>query len=315
MGTPDTRSAVFVGLTTLDLGYAVPQYPAEDSKTTATEQFAGAGGPAANAAVAFAALGGTATLVTALGTHPLTDVVRADLSAHGVRVADAAASATGQLPVSSIVVARRSGSRTVVSLDSAGLVPEWRTELGAPVASADIVLLDGHYPALARAVAAVAGVHGVPVVLDAGRYRPAHDDLLPFADTVICSAEFAPPGADPFDHVLAAGARRVAVSRGPAAIEYRTPEGRGEIAIERVEQPDTLGAGDVLHGAYCAFAGEGFVPALRRAADIATLSCRFFGTRGWIAHLDEHRRAGSADRFRSSGEPVPPAGAGEGARP
>ena len=53
-------SAAFVGLTTLDLIYSVETYPAENKKIVARRQGMYAGGPATNAAAAFASLGGGA---------------------------------------------------------------------------------------------------------------------------------------------------------------------------------------------------------------------------------------------------------------
>lgn len=134
---------------------------------------------------------------------------------------------------------------------------------------------------------------GVPVVLDAGRWKDIHAQLLPLVDTVICSSAFSPPdlgdGADVLDHLLAAGPRQVAVTRGPESIRYATADGRGEIPVTAVPAADTLGAGDILHGAFCAYyiRSRNFVDALGRAATVATLSCRSFGTRDWRIELAE----------------------------
>lgn len=75
-----------------------------------------------------------------------------------------------------------------------------------------------------------------------------------------------------------------AITRGERPIIYDTPEGSGEIAIESVEAVDTLGAGDILHGAFCYYYAKGnqFVVALQQASRVATLSCRTFGTRTWM---------------------------------
>jgi sugar/nucleoside kinase (ribokinase family) len=62
--------------------------PGPNEKVTARAQWVVAGGPATNAAVTFAALGGTAVLVTALGSGAAADMVRADLAGCGVRVVD-----------------------------------------------------------------------------------------------------------------------------------------------------------------------------------------------------------------------------------
>ena len=64
---------VFVGLATLDVIHRIAKAPAVNQKITSTAQFVAAGGPAANAAVTFAALGGDAILVTALGDDPVAE--------------------------------------------------------------------------------------------------------------------------------------------------------------------------------------------------------------------------------------------------
>ena len=63
-------TGLFVGLTTLDCIYQVSRLPASDEKMVAEACLLVAGGPATNAAIAFAALGNRATLVAALGQHP-----------------------------------------------------------------------------------------------------------------------------------------------------------------------------------------------------------------------------------------------------
>lgn len=64
---PATRRVrgLFAGLATLDIVSHVDRAPGPDEKVTATWQLVAAGGPALNAAVTFAALGGHALLLTA----------------------------------------------------------------------------------------------------------------------------------------------------------------------------------------------------------------------------------------------------------
>src|SRR5687767_8605283 len=109
---------VFVGLATLDVIHRIAKAPAVNEKITSTAQFVAAGGPAANAAVTFAALGGDAILVTALGDDPVTDLIRADLAAYGVTVVDASAGSSRAVPVSAVSVLESTGDRSVVSLDA-----------------------------------------------------------------------------------------------------------------------------------------------------------------------------------------------------
>lgn len=63
--------------------------------------------------------------------------------------------------------------------------------------------------------------------------------------------------------------------------------------VGRAETPralvvDTLGAGDILHGAFCwsyLHSGGSFVASLGAAAQVASMSCRYLGTRRWIDDL------------------------------
>ncbi|RDI47115.1 PfkB family carbohydrate kinase [Nocardia mexicana] len=289
-------TAVFVGLATLDIAYAVRRYPAEDSKTQAEDQFLGAGGPAANAAVAYAFLSGrTPALVTALGEHPLAQVIRRDLDDHGVAPVDMTPGGDQRPPVSSVVVATETGTRTIVSLDGSRIAAGFEPSQLGPLNDASIVLTDGHYPESAIGFATAARKSGVTVVLDAGRWRPVHAELLPLVDIAICSASFRPPdsGATPdevFDRVHAYGVGRIAITQGGGPIRYSTPEDRGGIAVPSAPAVDTLGAGDILHGAFCHYhvAGQSFPDALRSAAAVATRSCEYLGTREWMRHLPPH---------------------------
>ena len=65
-------------------------FPGVDEKAQAESAEIGAGGPAVNAAVTAAALGADVTLLTAVGRHPLGELIRDDLHRHGVALIDAA---------------------------------------------------------------------------------------------------------------------------------------------------------------------------------------------------------------------------------
>ncbi len=84
-----------------------------------------------------------------------------------------------------------------------------------------------------------------------------------------------------------AGTGFIAISRGAGPILTSTEGRREEIAVEPTPGVvDTVGAGDVLHGAFCYFllrSGGDFRESLRRASVLASLSCRSFGTRQWMA--------------------------------
>jgi sugar/nucleoside kinase (ribokinase family) len=285
---------VFVGLTTIDVVHRLDEFPGPDAKATATGQEVVAGGPAAVAAIAFAGLGGSATLVTALGTHPLAALARADLTASGVRIVDLCRDPV-ELPVSAVRVDARTGQRSVTSPDAT--VPALAAlELPGPAAEllggADVLLADGHYPRLAVPVARAAAIAGVPVLLDAGRPRPVFADLLPLADFVIAAAAFsAGPSAALPGVACSAPAPAWATSHGAAPIEWRCGERAGTVPVAAVTGGDTLGAGDVLHGAAALAIGaigtdaarSRWPEVLRYAADVATLRVGRVGARAWLA--------------------------------
>jgi sugar/nucleoside kinase (ribokinase family) len=286
-------SGLFVGLTTIDVLHTVERVPAPNEKITATGQTLAAGGPAANAAVTFAHLGGRATLATVIGSHRLTEIIHADLRAYAVRLLDVLPERDEPPPVAAIAVTASSGERAVVSYYSpadelAGL------DLLDPVRHSDCVLLDGHYPTLAASVVEAARRCGRPTVFDGGRWRVSIEDLLPGIDIAICSADFRPPGchsdADVFDYLAGWGIRWAAITHGGETIAWQGPASRGEIPVPAVDVMDTLGAGDVFHGSFCYhFAtstdrtSDGwFTSCLSRASHDASLSCGSVGSRSWM---------------------------------
>lgn len=228
--------ADLVGLATLDLIHRVAAPVGSDEKVTALRQDVQAGGPAANAAITFAALGGAARLVTVLGRHPLAAAARADLVAHGVDVVDATPDRVAPPPVSAVRIVDTTGERSVSSVNDSGVDVAADVELDG-----DLLVLDGWHRALALPAARAARDRGIPVLLGAGSWRPLVEELLPFADYVITSASVRPEQL-PAQIVSAH-------TNGAEAISWRTPQAAGEIAVPRVDPRDTLAAGDVFLGA------------------------------------------------------------------
>jgi sugar/nucleoside kinase (ribokinase family) len=283
---------VFAGLVTLDVIHQVDVAPRPNEKVTARAQEVAAGGPATNAAVTFAALGGEAVLVTALGTGAAAQVVRGDLEARGVRIVDLAPDRIERVPVSSIVVVVGTGERSVVSVDASTGPLDAVPNLDAVVAGADVVLVDGHHPALAAEVSRAAAAATTPLALDAGRWRAVMHTVIPRASAVICSADFRYPAAggvlESARALRTAGVATVIVTRGADPVLWWHDGQSGDVPAPRVDAVDTAGAGDVLHGAYCYYADEPhLVERIGAAARVAALKCRYPGTRSWLDHLSE----------------------------
>jgi sugar/nucleoside kinase (ribokinase family) len=288
------KIGLFLGLTTVDLLFALPVYPIEDSKSVASEFLAAAGGPATNAAVVFAALGGQARLVSSLPDEGVGNIARADLRAHGVEHHPLRMDQPAPEVLSAIAVSGANGSRTILTTPSlhsdaplalnAGRLPEL-------IVGCDVLMLDGHQVTLAAEAARLARAGNVPVVLDGDIYRAGVEELLPLVDAVIFGKTFEMPGcAGPqaiIDRMLSAGARHVAATQGGDPILFASEGRAGTIPVAAVTCLDTLAAGDFFHGAFCfdfCVSGD-FETALRFASRIATRSVETWGPREWLKSL------------------------------
>lgn len=280
---------LFVGLATVDISYSVDEIPRRNQKISVAGQQLSAGGPSANAAATFAFLGGRALLVTAIGAHPLASVIRADAERLSIAVHDLAHGRTESPPVSSIMVLRGTGERTVVSANAAVLStvgtefnPRW-------LSGVSIVQVDGHYMKMCIAAARAASHHGIPVVLDSGSWKKGMNELLRFVDIAICSEDYRPPGCrdvnDVFEFLGEHGIGQIAITRGSSGTRFADHQRQDTIAVRKIRAVDTLGAGDIFHGALCYYISQSryeFRDALSAAARVASFSCRYSGTRSWM---------------------------------
>jgi sugar/nucleoside kinase (ribokinase family) len=172
-------TGLFVGRSTLDLVYACQSFPEPDGKVDAASGYFAAGGPALNAAITFAGLGGRARLLTVIGEGAMAARVREELASAGVELIDAAAGEADALPVSSVILT--GASRAVVNLALPARRPEPGRELldQAWAEPPDIVLSDGQLPELAVPMLRRARAAGVHTVLDGGSRKPWTDELCP----------------------------------------------------------------------------------------------------------------------------------------
>jgi len=288
-----TKYGLFVGLVTLDLIYLVESPPRNNQKIVASDYTVAAGGPATNAAVTFSYLGSrdginrVSTVLGVVGSHPMTQLIKGDLGSYGVTIADLDKSNTQAPPVSSIIVTQSTGERAVVSINA--LLTQ-ATNLVIPpeiLQNVDIVLIDGHQMAVGMEIARRAKAKNIPVVIDGGSWKPGFEKILPFVDYAICSANFYPPSCHTREEVIAylsrVGISHIAITHGEKPIQYITHGQTGFLDVPINGVIDTLGAGDVFHGAFCDYIlGESFTAALEQSAKIASFSCQFFGTRRWM---------------------------------
>ena len=273
----DSATEVLIaGMAVADFVFRVPAIPTQAEKYRAGSMEIVVGGPAANAAIAIARLRGRATLSTRLGEDEVAGAIRNVLEAEGVACRLRRA---GRSPLSAIAV-DAAGERQIVNFRGEALAEEPEPLDGLTPAA---VLVDMGWTRAALAALTLARARGVPGVVDAE--TPATEAVLHAASHVA----FARGGLAAFTGIgdkaeaLLAAARRlegwVCVTDGAAGVSY-VAEGRVEtVPTFPVRAVDTLGAGDIWHGAFTLRLAEGArePDAVRFANAAAALKCTGFG--------------------------------------
>lgn len=263
---------LFVGLCTKDIVYYTDEIPKKNHKIKTDDFATYIGGPAANAAITYAALGGDATLATCLGMGPESEAIRKELDTYGVKVLNYAAYET--TPNTACILVSKDGSRSIIS----GQHP-FTPNRSFATDVYDFILFDCNQQEISQDILA----HSTEqtIVLDAGSVKPGIEAFLQKADIVIASEDFRDEaGNDIF--VMSCKAVHKAMTRGEKTILYNGTE----IPVDKVVAVDTLGAGDIFHGAFCYgyfHMGKGAEEALRYAASVAGESVKYRGPRAWMA--------------------------------
>ncbi|MCK0167979.1 PfkB family carbohydrate kinase [Jannaschia sp. S6380] len=238
------------------------------------------GGCAANAAVGAARLGAEVTLMARLGRDATGDELAAMLEDAGVTPALARG---GRTPLSSVMV-DAAGERMIVNFPGADL-----PTTPPPIPGFDAALTDCRWPEAAGAVLRGARDRDLPGVLDGEKYTP--EPLAALASHVVFSApglrDFT--GIDALGPALADAARRlpgrVAYTDGPDGVVWA---GGPHIPAPKVAVVDTLGAGDLWHGAFALALGrrQGLDAASHFANRAAAIKCTRAG--GWEVYPTAH---------------------------
>lgn len=297
MAPEPARTGVFcLGIATLDYVYSVETMPTRGEKYRSRGLAVVGGGCAGNASVAIARLGGACWLATRLADDLTGDQIVADLQAEGIDTGFARRVAGLRSPVSAILVDAQ-GERMVISYSDPAMPEDvaWlprRLPKGAGAVLADTRWGEGALAALKLARAA-----GVPGVLDGDR-KPPHPDLVGTASHVAFSQQALREISgeeDPRAGLarLAAGVQSwLAVTLGKDGVLFVEGGEVRHVPAFVVETVDTLGAGDVWHGAFTLALAEGQdePSAIRFASAAAAIKCTRFGGRSGAPRRDEVER-------------------------
>jgi sulfofructose kinase len=251
------------------------------------------GGMAANAAVTVSRLGGQSMFWGRAGADAAGLEMRRAFEADGVDVAQFRLFPEGASSVSGIVI-DAAGERQIVNFR--GRFPETADWLRLDqVATASAVLADPRWVSGAVALFGAARQAGIPTVLDADvADEEVFRELLPLSDHAVFSepalTHFAGPALDDaLAKVSGFGCRVAAVTRGSNGVTWRVDGTVRSAPACAVNAIDTIGAGDVFHGAYAFAVGAGLSldDIITFASAAAALKCTRRGARAGIPTLQD----------------------------
>ena len=279
-----------VGHAALDLIYRVDAIPTRPIKVPATSLALSGGGMAANAACAIASLGGAARFVGPIGDDVFGDLVAAGLRDRGVDIGALVRTAGATTSVSSIIV-ENGGERLIVNHRGTALEAD-SPDFAPLLRAASALLCDVRWPAGSSAAFSAAAEARLPAVLDADVAAPdILAELVPQATHVIFSepgfARWSGTSADArhihasLQSLVTGRCALAAVTLGERGVVAATLRGIAHVPAFAVAAVETLGAGDVFHGAFTLALAEGSAidVALRFAAAAAAEKCRRAGGR------------------------------------
>ena len=285
---------VGIGACVMDTLITVPHYPTEDTKLRALSSKPAGGGPVATGLVAAQKLGVPAAFIGVLSDDTGGQFLISDFAKYGM-TADQITVRSGYRSFTSCIwLSQASTSRTCV-FDKGNLPPLTLTDAQKQaIADADLLMVDGNELEAAIDGAQWAHAHGTKVLYDAGGRYDGVERLLPLADYLIPSEEFAMGFTGCAD----------AESAAQALYEQFRPEAvvvtcgkRGGVLyngtavwypIYPAEVVDSNGAGDVFHGAFAAAVVKGFDPekCCHFSSAVSGLKCTGVGARESVPDFD-----------------------------
>jgi sulfofructose kinase len=276
-----------IGMPVRDLTFRVSGVPARGSKENAIHFEEICGGNALNAAIGIVRLGGRATICGPMGdSRDTSDRYILDKLAHeGIETKHIVHMPGLVTPISAIMI-DPTGERTIVTFRDPEL---WKVHLPPTETLLDdcaAILTESRAAEFCTDLCAEAVRRGIPVIVDVDRAMSLREGLLNASSHLVFSSEPLQETADVADdakalHKIAKLTRSfLAGTRGPQGTIWLDEHGAiQETPAFHVHTVDTLGAGDVFHGAFALAITEKqeLRQALRFASAAAALKCTRFG--------------------------------------
>lgn len=282
-------TVLVVGVAVMDFVFYVDAFPSGGEKHRAKGAAVVGGGCGANAAVAIARLGGRALLASRLGGDPVGQMIADELEGEGVDLS--LTDRSGIRSSYSSILVDAAGERQIMNFRGEALLQSPAHLASAP--SVKVVLADTRWSEGALAAMELARARGVPGILDIE--APADPDAFGPATHLAFSEQGLGhfyPGLDPVAAVAQAATDHggwACVTMGAGGVAWSDATGAGHVPAFAVDVVDTLGAGDVWHGAFALQLAEGAdeTTAVRFANAVAALKCTRQGGRSGSPTRDE----------------------------
>jgi len=284
--TSKSPRVLCIGMPVRDLIYHIKELPVRGEKVPANKFEEIAGGNAPNAGIGIARLGGRVLLSGPMGDPAETSsqYIYDQLGKEGIETN--LVRIPGAVTPSSNVMIDPSGERTIVTYRDPKLWNIKLPEADELLQDCAAVLAENRCASFATELCVEASRRNIPVVLDGDVVMSIREGVLSVSSHVIFSAEALTQTAGTQD--LEAALRRIAeqtkaflaVTRGAQGMMWLDEAGRVQtMPTFPVHTVDTLGAGDVFHGAFALAIAErmSITDAMRFASAAAALKCTRHG--------------------------------------
>lgn len=282
---------VGIGANVYDTLIVLPHYTEEDKKQRAVSVSAAGGGPCATGLVAAAKLGASAAFLGCVSADGAGQFLLEDFARYGVDTTGVTALPGYRAFTSYVMLSQETTSRTIV-FDKGNLPPLVLGEgQKAAIREAKVLLVDGNELDAAIEGAKLARASGTAVVYDAGGRYEGVKGLLPYADYLIPSEEFALGESGEEDAAAAAvklyetyHPRVVVITQGSRGGMFYDGKTLKTYPAMPATVVDSNGAGDVFHGAYAAAIAGGMEPyrACLFSSAVSALKCEKIGSRAGV---------------------------------
>jgi sulfofructose kinase len=278
---------VCIGMPVRDLTFRIQELPARGLKVNATHFDEICGGNALNAAIGIVRLGGRASVCGPMGDSRETSskYIFEKLGHEGIETQHLIHMPGLVTPISNIMI-DPSGERTIVTFRDPEL---WKVRLPDPdtlLEDCAAILTENRCAEFCTELCAEAVRRGIPVIVDGDRTMSMREGLLAASTHLIFSSEALQATAGIADD----GEALKKIAKLTPSFVAGTQGAQGTLWLDEnqnlqrtpafpVHTVDTLGAGDVFHGAFALAVTENqeLRQALRFASAAAALKCTRFG--------------------------------------